>query len=197
MKVDGGRESGDRRSPSVLGRTAAVVSAPDPRPQSPDLYAILDAVKDPEVPVLSVAELGVLRSATLGADGVVDVAITPTYSGCPAMGAIQDDIVAALHAAGYPDVRVRTVYTPAWTTEWIGAEAREKLREYGIAPPGSRGSGEDELIPLLRRGAPEVVACPYCGSPGTVLRSQFGSTACKSIRFCNACSQPFEQFKAI
>jgi ring-1,2-phenylacetyl-CoA epoxidase subunit PaaD len=196
VKEDGGRETGVGRGHADPDRMAAVVAAPVPRPQSPDLYAILDAVKDPEVPVLSVAELGVLRSVELGADGVVDVAITPTYSGCPAMGTIQDDIVAALHAAGYADVRVRTVYTPVWTTEWIGAAAREKLRAYGIAAPGHLRA-DDELVPLLRRGPAEVVACPYCGAADTVLRSEFGSTACKSIRYCNACAQPFEQFKAI
>ncbi|HEU5175499.1 MAG TPA: 1,2-phenylacetyl-CoA epoxidase subunit PaaD [Gemmatimonadaceae bacterium] len=162
-----------------------------------ELFRILDAVKDPEVPVLSVEELGVLRDATVAPDGAVEVAITPTYSGCPAMHTIEADIVAALHEAGYPDVRVQTVFTPAWTTDWISAEAREKLRAYGIAPPSPRTGGDDELIPLLRRRAPEVVPCPYCGSEETVLKSEFGSTACKSIRFCTSCQQPFEQFKAI
>lgn len=162
-----------------------------------DLFRILETVKDPEVPVLSVVELGVLRDATVAADGAVEVAITPTYSGCPAMHTIEADIVTALHDAGYPDVRVRTVFSPAWTTDWISTEAREKLRAYGIAPPSPRTAGDDDLIPLLRRRAPELVPCPYCGSPQTVLKSEFGSTACKSIRFCTSCQQPFEQFKAI
>ena len=162
-----------------------------------ELFRILDSVKDPEVPVLSVEELGVLRDATVAPDGAVEVAITPTYSGCPAMHTIEADIVAALHAAGYPDVRVQTVFSPAWTTDWISPGAREKLRAYGIAPPGARSAGDDELIPLLRRRAPELVPCPYCGSTETVLKSEFGSTACKSIRFCTSCQQPFEQFKAI
>jgi ring-1,2-phenylacetyl-CoA epoxidase subunit PaaD len=162
----------------------------------PTPLEVLDSVKDPEVPVLSVAELGVLRDARVAEDGAVEVAITPTYSGCPAMHTIEADIVAALHAAGYPEVRVKTVFTPAWTTDWISAEAREKLRAYGIAPPGSR-SADDDLVPLLRRGAPEEVPCPYCGSIDTVLKSEFGSTACKSILYCTSCLQPFEQFKAI
>lgn len=162
----------------------------------PTPLEVLDEVKDPEVPVLSVAELGVLRDARVAEDGAVEVVITPTYSGCPAMHTIEADIVAALHAAGYPEVRVRTVFNPAWTTDWIGPAAREKLRAYGIAPPGPRG-GDDDLVPLLRRGAPEAVPCPYCGSVDTVLKSEFGSTACKSIRFCTSCLQPFEQFKAI
>lgn len=165
---------------------------------TPDrLYEILDGVKDPEVPVLSVVELGVVRGVAMRDDGAVEVSITPTYSGCPAMHAIEADIVAALREAGFVDVRVTTVFTPAWTTDWIGDEAREKLRAYGIAPPGKRPSGDDALIPLLRRGAPEVVPCPYCGSADTTLKSEFGSTSCKSIRFCTSCLQPFEQFKAI
>lgn len=169
----------------------------DRQPPPAALWQILDTVKDPEVPVLSVVELGVARDVRVADDGAIEVSITPTYSGCPAMHTIEADIVAAFHAAGHPDVRVRTVFTPAWTTDWIGPEAREKLRAYGIAPPGPRATGEDDLVPLLRRGAPERVACPYCGSMETVLKSEFGSTACKSIWFCDGCRQPFEQFKAI
>lgn len=160
-------------------------------------WAILETVKDPEVPVLSVVELGIVRDATVLESGAVEVSITPTYSGCPAMHAIEADITTALHDAGYADVRVKTVFTPAWTTEWMGEEARAKLRAYGIAAPGHLRAGEDELIPLLRRTPPEEVPCPYCGSADTLLKSEFGSTACKSIRFCAGCLQPFEQFKAI
>ncbi|MBA3889477.1 MAG: phenylacetate-CoA oxygenase subunit PaaJ [Gemmatimonadaceae bacterium] len=158
---------------------------------------ILETVKDPEVPVLSVVELGIVRDVTVAADGAVEVAITPTYSGCPAMHAIEADITTALHAAGHPTVRIRTVFNPAWTTEWIGEAAREKLRAYGIAAPGHLRRGEDDLIPLLRGRTAEAVACPYCGAKETDLKSEFGTTACKSIRFCNDCRQPFEQFKAI
>lgn len=158
-----------------------------------EIRAILDAeVKDPEVPVLSVVELGIVRGVDV-ADGRVTVTITPTYSGCPAMRMIEDEIVATLAAHGVPDARVKTVYTPAWTTDWIGDTARRKLEAYGIAAPGRAPS--DDLVQLTRRGEP--VRCPYCGSRDTELRSEFGSTACKSILFCRACKQPFEQFKAI
>ncbi len=158
-----------------------------------EILAILDAeVKDPEVPVLSVVELGIVRQVDVSDDGVT-VAITPTYSGCPAMRMIEDEILAALAAHGVPDARVRTIYTPAWTTDWIGDAARKKLEAYGIAPPGRAPLGE--LVQLARRAEP--VRCPYCGSRDTELRSEFGSTACKSILVCRSCKQPFEQFKAI
>ena len=157
-----------------------------------ELLALLDRVMDPEVPVLSVVELGIVRDVELDGDAVT-VVVTPTYSGCPAIRVIEEDILAALAAGGYPDARVRTTFAPAWTTEWIGADAREKLRAYGIAPPGP--AAVDELVPLLRR-APSV-ACPYCGSTRTELRSEFGSTACKATLYCTACQQPFEQFKSI
>ena len=145
----------------------------------------------PEVPVISVVELGIVRDVAIDGDAVT-VTITPTYSGCPAMREIERDIVTALEARGFARVAVRTTYTPAWTTAWIDAEAREKLRAYGIAPPGPV-EGPD-IIPLRRR---RVVPCPYCGSDRTTLRSEFGSTACKAIHFCDACRQPFEEFKAI
>jgi ring-1,2-phenylacetyl-CoA epoxidase subunit PaaD len=159
-----------------------------------ELFAILETVKDPEVPVLSVVELGVARDARVD-DGEVVVTITPTYSGCPAMQTIEDDIVAAFRQEGFERVRVETVYSPPWTTDWIGPEARGKLEAYGIAPPGPAAGGEHELVPLMRRS--NMVRCPYCGAARTDLRSEFGSTACKSIRFCSSCQQPFEQFKAI
>jgi ring-1,2-phenylacetyl-CoA epoxidase subunit PaaD len=120
--------------------------------------------------------------------------VTPTYSGCPAMAAIEHDIVAALAEGGWPGARVRTVYLPAWTTDWIGDEAREKLRAYGIAPPPV-ATVEGELVPLRRRAEP--VACPYCGSRATTVRSEFGATACKAVMYCDQCRQPFELFKAI
>jgi len=154
-------------------------------------WAALGTVPDPEVPVISVVELGIVRDVQVDGDAVT-VVVTPTYSGCPAMREIEHDIVAALEAAGFARVDVRTTYAPAWTTDWITAEAREKLRAYGIAPPGPAEG--PTLVPLRRR---RVVACPYCGSEHTTLRSEFGSTACKAIHFCDACRQPFEEFKAI
>jgi ring-1,2-phenylacetyl-CoA epoxidase subunit PaaD len=159
-----------------------------------DIFAVLDGVKDPEVPVLSVIELGVVRDVSIDDAGAVTVSVTPTYSGCPALQAIEEDILSALRAHGVANARVRTTLAPAWTTDWLTDDAKRKLRAYGIAPPGRTPADEDR-VPLRRR--PEVVRCPYCESPDTELRSEFGSTACKSIRFCNGCRQPFEHFKAI
>jgi ring-1,2-phenylacetyl-CoA epoxidase subunit PaaD len=160
---------------------------------SPDeIYAILDEVKDPEVPVLSVVELGIIRGVESSSDGVV-VTVTPTYSGCPAMQVIERDITRALTDRGLGPVQVRTSYTPAWTTDWIPAAAREKLRAYGIAPPGA--TDHDALVQIGRRRP--AVRCPFCGSMDTELKSEFGSTACKSIHVCRGCRQPFEEFKAI
>ena len=159
-----------------------------------EVFAILDEVMDPEVPVLSVVELGIIRDVALDGSAVV-VTITPTYSGCPAMRMIEDEITTALEAHGLSPVRLETVYTPAWTTDWMSAEAKEKLRAYGIAPPGR--AQNDALIVLTRAPAAARVVCPYCGSHDTEVRSEFGSTACKSICYCIACEQPFEAFKAI
>jgi ring-1,2-phenylacetyl-CoA epoxidase subunit PaaD len=160
-----------------------------------DIFAVLDGVKDPEVPALSVIELGIVRGVEMDDPRAVTVVVTPTYSGCPAMQEIEGDILAALRAHGVANARVRTTYTPAWTTDWMTDEAKAKLEAYGIAPPGRAPSADDDLVPLRRKA--DVIRCPYCQSPRTELRSEFGSTACKSIRFCTSCQQPFEQFKAI
>ena len=160
-----------------------------------DVFAVLEGVKDPEVPVLSVIELGVVRDVSVDDRGTVTVSVTPTYSGCPAMEVIEQDILAALREHGVDDARIRTTFAPAWTTDWLTDDAKRKLEAYGIAPPGPAPAGDDDLVPLRRLS--EVVRCPYCRSLKTELRSEFGSTACKSIRFCNDCRQPFEQFKAI
>jgi ring-1,2-phenylacetyl-CoA epoxidase subunit PaaD len=158
------------------------------------IWAVLDGVMDPEVPVLSVVDLGIVRGVEIDADNTVTVSVTPTYSGCPAMRVIEDDIVAALRAGGWPRVRVREVYSPAWTTDWISKEAKEKLASYGIAPP-ARSAAAEPLVQLDRR-APSI-ACPYCGSSNTNMRSEFGPTACKAVMYCNGCRQPFELFKPI
>jgi len=157
-----------------------------------EILAVLDTVMDPEVPVLSVRELGIVRDVRIEADGAVTVVVTPTYSGCPAIRVIEQDIEAALHEAGIADARIETVYVPAWTSDWIPAEARAKLRAYGIAPPAPASTGD--LVQLLR--APRTPQCPYCDSRDTEVRSEFGSTACKSICWCRQCKQPFEEFKA-
>lgn len=156
-----------------------------------EVLRILGEVMDPEVPVLSVVELGIVRDVQITGDRV-KVTITPTYSGCPAMRTMEQDMRAALEAHGIADAEFETVYSPAWTSDWIPAEAKEKLRRFGIAPPGPAEQGG--LVPLTRRKAP--VPCPYCGSTNTERRSEFGSTACKAIHFCNACNQPFDEFKA-
>jgi ring-1,2-phenylacetyl-CoA epoxidase subunit PaaD len=161
-------------------------------PSREELFEILQRVKDPEVPVLSVVELGIIRDVVANDAGVI-VTITPTYSGCPAMHAIEFEIRRAFAAEALGPVEIRTTYSPAWTTDWITAEAREKLEAYGIAPPSSADSSE--LVPLRRR--PSSIRCPYCKSHNTEQKSVFGSTACKSIWFCNECRQPFEEFKAI
>jgi ring-1,2-phenylacetyl-CoA epoxidase subunit PaaD len=167
-------------------------SAPHPHLTREQALAALNEVMDPEVPVLSVVELGIIRDVEVDGHQVI-VTVTPTYSGCPAMRAIEDDIQRALLARGAGAVEVRVSYSPAWTTDWIPADAREKLRAYGIAPPGP--ADHDALVTIGRRRA--SVRCPFCGSTATELRSEFGSTACKAIHFCESCKQPFEEFKAI
>jgi ring-1,2-phenylacetyl-CoA epoxidase subunit PaaD len=160
-----------------------------------EIFAILDHVKDPEVPVLSVVELGIVRDVEVD-EQAVTVRVTPTYSGCPAMRVIEEDIRAALVAHGVSLVRLETVYSPAWTTDWLSAEAKRKLEDYGIAPPGP--ARHDSLVSLTRAPARvETPVCPYCRSRDTVVRSEFGSTACKAIGYCNGCRQPFEIFKSL
>lgn len=157
-----------------------------------EAFAALDEVMDPEVPVLSVVELGIVRDVAVDANRVT-VSVTPTYSGCPAMRTIEQEIEQTLLARGAGRVEVHVSYAPAWTTDWISAEARDKLRAYGIAPPGP--ADHDALVTIGRRRS--AVRCPYCGSAKTELRSEFGATACKAIHMCLACTQPFEEFKAI
>jgi ring-1,2-phenylacetyl-CoA epoxidase subunit PaaD len=156
------------------------------------VLAWLEEVKDPEIPVLSVVELGVVRDVLLGEDGVI-VEMTPTYSGCPALHVMEEEITSTLRAHGVASVEVRVVFREPWTTDWMSAEAKEKLRAWGIAPPLPERAGDD-LVPLRRRA---VVPCPYCASHETTQKSEFGSTACKAIFVCNSCRQPFDYFKAI
>jgi len=144
-------------------------------------------VVDPEIPVLTIADLGVLRDISLDGDHV-EVAITPTYSGCPAMNMIALEIELALERAGFRRPKVRTVLSPAWTTDWMSEEGRQKLRAYGIAPPQASNS---------RRAlfGEQTVVCPQCGSEKTELLSEFGSTSCKALWRCKACREPFDYFK--
>ena len=155
----------------------------------PRVREVVAAVLDPEVPVLTIEDLGILRDVTVDEAGHVDVTITPTYSGCPAMDAIRADVVRALAAEGHHDVEVRLVLSPAWTTDWMSDAGRRKLAEYGIAPPRPTGDGP-VLVGLSLR-------CPQCGSPDTRELSHFGSTACKSLWVCNACREPFDHFKTL
>lgn len=146
-----------------------------------DLATVIETVEsvvDPEIPVLTIADLGILRSVHED-DGRVVVAITPTYSGCPALGQIEDDIVSALKRLDVDEVEVRTCYSPAWTTDWITEEGHRKLTEFGIAPPTT----------------PEEVVCPRCAGDSPRLISRFGSTACKALMVCSACGEPFDYFK--
>ncbi len=139
------------------------------------------------------SELGIVRDVEVSEQGRVTVTVTPTYSGCPAIRVIEDDITSAIRAAGFAEVEVRTALAPAWTTDWIAPEAKAKLKAYGIAPP-SRTESSD-LVQLLRHRP--AVQCPYCDSYETEVRSEFGSTACKSVCWCRSCRQPFEEFKAL
>ena len=156
-----------------------------------DAWAAAAAVLDPEVPVLTIEDLGVLREVSVH-DGAVTVTVTPTYSGCPALEAIEHDVEAAVRAAGFADVTVRRVLAPAWTTDWMTDEGRRKLAAYGVAPPArlTPGGTGPVLVSLSLR-------CPQCGSPDTHELSRFGSTACKSLWRCATCREPFDHFKAI
>jgi ring-1,2-phenylacetyl-CoA epoxidase subunit PaaD len=150
-------------------------------------WRVLDSVLDPEVPALSVVDLGIVREVTEPEEGGLAVVLTPTYSGCPATEVIEADIRSALERAGLGPVCITQRLAPAWTTEWISAEGRRKLADYGIAPPDSA------VVHVLARG----VACPRCHSARTERLSAFGSTACKSLYRCIECREPFEYFKPI
>ena len=155
----------------------------------PKLAAILASVSDPEIPVLSIMDMGVVRSAEMHGD-IAEVSITPTYSGCPAMDVIGDDIKKALNETGI-EAKVELVLSPAWTTDWINENARLKLQNYGIAPP----EGSKDKTALM--GEPKSVTCPRCKSKQTEMVSQFGSTACKALYKCKDCLEVFDYFKCI
>jgi ring-1,2-phenylacetyl-CoA epoxidase subunit PaaD len=160
-----------------------------------DPWVVAGTVVDPELPVLTLADLGVLRDVRTEDDGTVVVEITPTYSGCPAMGVMRADLVHTLHDAGFALVDVRTVLAPAWTTDWISAEGRRKLAEAGIAPPGAAAARSPGPVPLDLAQPPRPVACPLCGSADTEEVSEFGATACTALRRCRECQEPFEHVK--
>lgn len=155
-----------------------------------ELIPILEQVSDPEIPVLSVLDLGVIREA-VEKDGIVQIKLTPTYSGCPAMDVIADDLKAAFSEIG-KNVEVELVLSPAWSTDWISEEGLQKMEEYGIARPLSESHDKDVLL-----GEKKLVKCPQCGNTNTHLVSQFGSTACKALFKCDDCHEPFDYFKCL
>ena len=155
-----------------------------------EIWTLLEEVKDPEIPVLSVVDLGVVRSIEQKEDQSWKVVITPTYSGCPAMNTIEMEIRILLESSGYKPLTVKTVLSPAWTTKWLSEKGKAQLKAYGIAPPVEDTSDKAALFP-----EPKVIACPHCGSEDTRMVSQFGSTACKSLYQCNSCLEPFDYFK--
>ena len=160
-------------------------------------WAMLDRVLDPEVPVVSVRDLGIVRDVVESDDGGMTVVVTPTYSGCPATEVIEESIVAALEGAGLGPVRVEMRRAPAWTTDWMSEKGRRKLRDYGIAPPGPVVAPATAPLRFVPRPKPKALACPRCESLQTERLSAFGATACKALWRCLACGEPFEHFKPI
>ena len=158
-------------------------------------WRVLGSVPDPEVPAVSVRDLGIVRDV-IDHDDVLEIVLTPTYSGCPATEVIEQDVITAINSAGLGPVRVTLRRAPAWTTDWISAEGRRKMLTDGIVPPGPALADGAQPIRFFGRGAP-LLACPRCGSAHTEQLSAFGSTACKSTWRCLACLEPFEHFKAI
>ncbi|MEL7221882.1 MAG: 1,2-phenylacetyl-CoA epoxidase subunit PaaD [Bacteroidota bacterium] len=154
------------------------------------IWTILEKVSDPEIPVLSVIDLGIIRDVLLSEEQSPEVVITPTYSGCPAMNTIEINIKAVLQEHGYDPVKVTTVLSPAWTTDWMTAAGRKKLKAYGIAPPEP---GNVDKMALFQDD--KKISCPRCESRNTKMIAQFGSTACKSLYKCEDCLEPFDYFK--
>lgn len=157
-----------------------------------EIWQVLEQVSDPEIPVLSVVDLGVIRQVNIGDDTDVEIVITPTYSGCPAMKVIEEDISKAMKFSGFNNFQIKTVLNPPWTTDWLSENGRKKLFEYGIAPPVEGSEDKNELF-----SKPKHIQCPNCKSTNTKMKSQFGSTPCKSLYVCADCQEPFDYFKCI
>jgi ring-1,2-phenylacetyl-CoA epoxidase subunit PaaD len=153
-----------------------------------EIWNILDDVTDPEIPVVSVVEMGLIRQVGLEGERVI-VEFSPTFAGCPALQVMREEIERRLYEAGAGQVEVRVVHKPPWTSDWITPAGRKKLRDFGLAPPPRHAGHFEELL--------EKAVCPYCGSGDTSLKNSFGSSLCRAIYYCNACQQPFEQFKPI
>jgi ring-1,2-phenylacetyl-CoA epoxidase subunit PaaD len=157
-----------------------------------EVWKILHSIPDPEIPVISIVELGIIRDVQVDNENVI-VKITPTYSGCPAMDQIEKDVASNLKAAGIQHFKVEKVFQPAWTTEWITEEGKNKLLEYGISPPVTISVNKKALL----LGQEPDIICPRCKSHNTLMVSQFGSTACKALYKCNDCLEPFDYFKCL
>lgn len=160
-------------------------------------WEVLNTVLDPEVPVLSICDLGMVRDVQMQGERGLDVVLTPTYSGCPATEMIASQATNALYKAGFTPINLITSHAPAWSSDWISDEGRDKLRKYGIAPPGPVEIGQDIVLRYMPQGrqATATLECPRCGSKHTERLSAFGSTACKALWRCLSCQEPFEHFK--
>ena len=158
-------------------------------PSEADIWQALETVKDPEIPVVSVVEMGIVRDVSVSEDGVT-VTMTPTFSGCPALHVMEQEIERTVRELGAEEVSVETVLHPPWTSDWISDEARQKLKSFGLSPPPRHGGNVQVTFY-------EPVPCPYCDSMNTSVKNAFGSTLCRAIYYCNECEQPFEQFKAL
>jgi len=155
-----------------------------------EIWQALDEVHDPEIPVVSLVEMGIVRDVAVDTTGRVKVTMTPTFAGCPALHVMREDIVAKLEGMGVTAVSVETVLSPPWSSDWITLAGRAKLKEFGLAPPPQHGGNLN--VVLL-----DVAPCPYCDSTNTSLKNSFGSTLCRAIYYCHNCQQPFEQFKPL
>jgi ring-1,2-phenylacetyl-CoA epoxidase subunit PaaD len=175
--------------------TPPLATAGDSSARLAAAWGVLQTVPDPEVPAISLVELGIVREVAEAEDGALRVVLTPTYSGCPATEVIESSVLAALEAAGLGPARAEQRRAPAWTTDWISEEGRRKLREYGIAPPGPVAAATEAPLHFMPR--PMQVPCPRCASARTERLSAFGATACKALYRCLACREPFEHFKPL
>lgn len=154
------------------------------------VWQALQGVMDPEIPVVSVVDLGVIRSVEVQSSDGVHIMMTPTFAGCPALDVMVRQVRATVESIGFDSVGIEIVHDPPWTTDWLNEEAKEKLRSFGLSPPPTHGGNIDLILD-------EPAACPYCGSSNTVLKNRFGSALCRSIHVCQACNQPFESFKPL
>jgi ring-1,2-phenylacetyl-CoA epoxidase subunit PaaD len=177
---------------AVVEPAPAVDRVPDVEQAAQRAWDVAATVVDPEIPVLTIEDLGVLREVRV-AGAAVDVTITPTYSGCPAMDAIRDDVISALTEAGYSDVRVHLTLSPAWTTDWMSEAGKAKLQKFGIAAP----SGRSRVAGSGRISIRMAVKCPHCNSLNTHELAHFGSTSCKALYECRDCLEPFDYFKVL